>query len=163
MKVTVDSVRAVLAAAMALGASDVHISPAHQPVFRLAGQLRVATDFEPLSAKQIRALIEQLQVQACVAEHSAIADEVQGQSHWILAYADLGVRVRITAYSTMAGSALALRLLSNVLLKSAIALRATLSESSVLPSSTIITSYLGAPIPCRIALLIVSATYAALL
>ena len=113
MKVTVDSVRAVLAAAMALGASDVHISPAHQPVFRLAGQLRVATDFEPLSAKQIRALIEQLQVQSCVAEHSAIADEVQGQSHWILAYADLGVRVRITAYSTMAGSALALRLLSS--------------------------------------------------
>jgi twitching motility protein PilT len=53
------SLHDLLAAAVELGASDIHLTPGAQPALRVGGQLRPA-DFEPLSADDLRTVVEEI-------------------------------------------------------------------------------------------------------
>ena len=51
----------IIAEGVATGASDVHLSPNHPPIFRIAGQLRTLEECSsPVSAEQIAELVQQL-------------------------------------------------------------------------------------------------------
>ena len=114
MSPTLDSLYALLTEAIAAGASDVHISPDHRPVFRVAGQLQLDSSFQALTDAQIKSLVEHLRAGVYFAEPSNPSKHLPEQAHWVLVHEGLGVRVRVTAYSTVAGPTLALRLLSKM-------------------------------------------------
>lgn len=96
----------VIAEGVAAGASDIHLSPNHPVVFRVAGQLRTIFSFNAISTAQIEHWLAHLS--ALPADQSM---EDRQQHHFTLDYPLLNTRVRLTAYPTVHGVTLALRLL----------------------------------------------------
>ena len=115
----------IIAEGVATGASDVHLSPNHPPIFRIAGQLRTLEECSsPVSAEQIAELVQQLASSQTssddVAQARSFTPAIETkqqpaqnqQMHFTLDEPTLRTRVRVTAYSTTQGQTLALRLLS---------------------------------------------------
>lgn len=98
----------MVAEGVAAGASDIHLSPDHALVFRVAGQLRTHFSVSPVSAAQIDGWVKQLRAEPL--ENG----EVVQQSHFTLDYPHLDTRVRLTVYPTIHGQSLALRLLPQI-------------------------------------------------
>lgn len=101
----------MIAQGVAAGASDIHVSPNHPVVFRVAGELRTIHAFTPLSALQIAEWIQHLRVELKAITRASEPKEDSQQSHFTLDYPHLDARVRLTSYTTINGAALALRLL----------------------------------------------------
>ena len=106
----------IIAEGVAIGASDVHLSPHHPPVFRVAGQLHTLDkSASPVSANRIAELVQQLalfQAKVRETEHSPHHPAHSQQAHFTLDEPNLRARVRVTVYPTTQGQTLALRLLS---------------------------------------------------
>ena len=112
----------VIAEGVAIGASDIHLSPNHPPVFRVAGQLCTLDKCaSPVSGAQIAELVQQLasfqansDSAAQTMHPSAVNQQAlqSQQSHFTLDEPDLRTRARVTVYPTTQGQTLALRLLS---------------------------------------------------
>ena len=102
--------QAIIESAHQLGASDVHLSPNHLPVFRISGVLHPAQQFPILSANDIGQLIGYLE--ETTSNQAAYTRTLSQQYDWSLNDFDLPVRVRLTVYQTTKGLSLAFRLLT---------------------------------------------------
>ncbi len=95
--------REILAAAIAHGASDVHIRPGNAPLLRVSGQL-YPLDLPELSAQDAKHLIDE----AIAAEADRITFEQQHDCDFALTVDGLG-RFRANAYRTRGADAMVLR------------------------------------------------------
>ena len=104
MQINNDWIDHLMAQAQQLGASDIHVSPNTAPIFRVAGRLQMVNGLSAISAESLQSWLT-----AQINQKNSPKNE---QINFALTHRASNQRVRITAYQSVSGTSLALRLLS---------------------------------------------------